>query len=151
MENEELKNMEGKEHKDLEEEQLFYLTQQMEDLHQKLQIISDNFYNPKSKCSFGRPMYEGNFEMTLIGGDIVHPKAIELQDPPYSLGEFSYYFRFRIDKAGIRKKPKWGDFEWYITSPECFTQLVNGNMILTVKMHKNSTEYILSNKTEGGE
>ena len=148
MENEELKNMKEKEYKDLgliKEEYLLELTQQMEDLHQKFEIISDNSYAPKSKCAIGR-IYEGNFEMTLVGGDIVHPKALQLNDPPYKLGEFGHYFHFRTDKLKEINKPKWGDFEWYTSSPECFTQIVNDNIILTVKMHKNSTEYIISNR-----
>ena len=132
-----------------EEELLLDLTQQMEDLHQKFEVISDNSYAPKSKCAIGR-IYEGNFELTLIGGDIVHPKSLQLKDPPYRLGEFGHYFHFRIDKQKEINKLRWGDFEWYTSSPECFTQLVNGNMMLTVKMtveiHRNSTEYIISDR-----
>jgi hypothetical protein len=130
-----------------EEEHLFNLTRQMEDLHQKFEVISDNSYAPESKCAIGR-IYEGNFEMTLIGGDIVHPKALQLNDPPYRLGEFGHYFHFRIDKQKEINKLRWGDFEWYTSSPECFTKIANGIMMLTVEIHKNSTEYIISDRME---
>ena len=82
--------------------------------------------------------------MTLIGGDVVYPKAIQLNNPPYRLGEFSRYFHFRIDKPG-KKHLKFGDFEWYTSSSECFTEIKNGDKTLTMKFHRDSetTEYIL--------
>ena len=124
-----------------DEEFLEDMVSQIDDLIGKMMLISDTYSIPKSKASLGK-IFEGNFEMTLIGGDVVHPQAIQLNGPPYRLGEFSHYFHFRVDKPG-KKNLKWGDFEWYTSSPECFTQLKNGNRILRVKMHKDSTEYIL--------
>ena len=126
-----------------DEEILEEMTSQMLNLMGKLMVISDRYYAPESNDSIGT-IFEGNFEMTLIGGDVVHPKAIQLNDPSYRLGDFGHYFHFRIDKPG-KRKIEWGDFEWYTSSPECFTQLKNGNRILRVKMHKDSTEYILEN------
>ena len=126
-----------------DEELLEDMASQIDDLIGKMMLISDTFSIPKSKASIGK-IFEGNFEMTLIGGDVVHPRAIQINNPPYRLGEMGQYFHFRVDKQG-KKKIKWGDFEWYTSSPECFTQLKNGNRILRVKMHKDSTEYILEN------
>ena len=111
------------------------------DLKGKIMLLSDNFYNPTGRDAIGT-IFEGNFEMTLIGGDVVHPKAIQLNDPPYRLGDFGHYFHFRIDKPG-KRKIEWGDFEWYTSSPECFTMLKNGSRTLKVKLHRDSTEYIL--------
>lgn len=126
-----------------DEEFLEDMASQIDDLIGKMMLISDTYSIPKSKASLGKT-FEGNFEMTLIGGDIVHPRSIQINNPPYRLGEMGHYFHFRIDKPG-KKKIEWGDFEWYTSSPECFTQLKNGNRILRVKMHKDSTEYILEN------
>ena len=126
-----------------DEEFLEDMASQIDDLIGKMMLISDTYSIPKSKASLGK-IFEGNFEMTLIGGDVVHPRAIQINNPPYRLGEMGHYFHFRIDKPG-KKKIEWGDFEWYTSSPECFTQLKNGNRILRVKMHKDSTEYILEN------
>lgn len=126
-----------------DEEFLEDMASQIDDLIGKMMLISDTYSIPKSKASLGKT-FEGNFEMTLIGGDIVHPRSIQINNPPYRLGEMGHYFHFRIDKPG-KKKIAWGDFEWYTSSPECFTQLKNGNRILRVKMHKDSTEYILEN------
>ena len=126
-----------------DEEFLEDMVSQVDDLIGKMMLISDTYSIPKSKASIGK-IFEGNFEMTLIGGDVVHPRAIQINNPPYRLGEMGHYFHFRIDKPG-KKKIAWGDFEWYTSSPECFTQLKNGNRILRVKMHKDSTEYILEN------
>jgi hypothetical protein len=123
----------------IEEEHLTNMTHQMFDLEVKLAKLSNDFYDP---TGYGK-IFEGNFEMILIGGDIVHPKAIQLNNPPYRLGEFSHYFHFRVDKPG-KKNLKWGDFEWYTSSPECFTEIKNGNKTLTAKMNKDSTEYILT-------
>lgn len=111
------------------------------DLKGKIMLLSDNFYNPAGRDA-GGTVFEGNFEMTLIGGDVVHPKAIQIDDPPYRLGDFGHYFHFRIDKPG-KRKIEWGDFEWYTSSPECFTMLKNGSRTLKVKLHRDSTEYIL--------
>ena len=124
-----------------DEEFLEDMASQIDDLIGKMMLISDTYSIPKSKASIGK-IFEGNFEMTLIGGDVVHPRAIQINNPPYRLGEMGHYFHFRIDKPG-KRKIEWGDFEWYTSSPECFTQLKNGNRILRVKMHKDSTEYIL--------
>jgi hypothetical protein len=126
-----------------DEEFLEDMASQIDDLIGKMMLISDTYSIPKSKASLGK-IFEGNFEMTLIGGDVVHPRAIQINNPPYRLGEMGHYFHFRIDKPG-KKKIEWGDFEWYTSSPECFTQLKNGNRILRVKMHKDSTEYIIEN------
>ena len=126
-----------------DEEFLEDMASQIDDLIGKMMLISDTYSIPKSKASIGK-IFEGNFEMTLIGGDVVHPRAIQINNPPYRLGEMGHYFHFRIDKPG-KKKIAWGDFEWYTSSPECFTQLKNGNRILRVKMHKDSTEYIIEN------
>ena len=126
-----------------DEEFLEDMASQIDDLIGKMMLISDTYSIPKSKASLGK-IFEGNFEMTLIGGDVVHPRAIQINNPPYRLGEMGHYFHFRIDKPR-KKKIAWGDFEWYTSSPECFTQLKNGNRILRVKMHKDSTEYILEN------
>ena len=126
-----------------DEEFLEDMASQIDDLIGKMMLISDTYSIPKSKASLGK-IFEGNFEMTLIGGDVVHPRAIQINNPPYRLGEMGHYFHFRIDKPG-KKKIAWGDFEWYTSSPECFTQLKNGNRILRVKMHKDSTEYIIEN------
>ena len=126
-----------------DEELLEDMASQIDDLIGKMMLISDTYSIPKTKASIGK-IFEGNFEMTLIGGDVVHPRAIQIDNPPYRLGEMGHYFHFRIDKPG-KKKIAWGDFEWYTSSPECFTQLKNGNRILRVKMHKDSTEYILEN------
>ena len=126
-----------------DEEFLEDMASQIDDLIGKMMLISDTYSIPKSKASIGK-IFEGNFEMTLIGGDVVHPRAIQINNPPYRLGEMGHYFHFRIDKPG-KKKIEWGDFEWYTSSPECFTQLKNGNRILRVKMHKDSTEYIIEN------
>jgi hypothetical protein len=126
-----------------DEEFLEDMASQIDDLIGKMMLISDTYSIPKSKASIGK-IFEGNFEMTLIGGDVVHPRAIQIDNPPYRLGEMGHYFHFRIDKPG-KRKIEWGDFEWYTSSPECFTQLKNGNRILRVKMHKDSTEYILEN------
>ena len=126
-----------------DEELLEDMASQIDDLIGKMMLISDTYSIPKTKASIGK-IFEGNFEMTLIGGDVVHPRAIQIDNPPYRLGEMGHYFHFRIDKPG-KRKIEWGDFEWYTSSPECFTQLKNGNRILRVKMHKDSTEYILEN------
>ena len=123
-----------------EEEILRKSTEELLDLKEKLGNLADNFYDP---TGYGR-IFEGNFEMTLIGGDVVYPKAIQLNNPPYRLGEFSRYFHFRIDKPG-KKHLKFGDFEWYTSSSECFTEIKNGDKTLTMKFHRDSetTEYIL--------
>lgn len=127
-----------------DEEFLEDMASQIDDLIGKMMLISDTYSIPKSKASLGK-IFEGNFEMTLIGGDVVHPQAIQLNGPPYRLGEFGHYFHFRIGKAGKKDiSYKWGDFEWYTSSPECFTEIKNGNKTLTAKMNKDSTEYILT-------
>ena len=115
------------------------MQEEMKTLRRKLLLLSNNFYDRDGTWS----IYEGNFEITLIGGDIVHTQAIGLNDPPYRLGDFAQYFHFRTDKLKEINKPKWGDFEWYTSSPECFMKLKNGKRTLTRKIYKDRTEYIL--------
>ena len=126
----------------MEEEYLKQMTSQMIDLIEKLGNLSTRFYDPEGHFIIGR-IFEGNFTMSLIGGDVVHPKAIQLNAPPYKLGEFGHYFHFRLDKSHTGKG-KWGDSQWYTSSPECFTEIRNGDKTLVMKMHRDSTEYILN-------
>ena len=58
-----------------DEEILEEMTSQMLNLTGKLIAMSDRYYEPKSNDAIGT-IFEGNFEMTLIGGDVVHPQAI---------------------------------------------------------------------------
>ena len=130
------------EEKDMDKEYLKQMTSQMIDLIEKFGNLSTHFYDPDGRFIIGR-IFEGDFTMTLIGGDVVHPKAIQLNAPPYKLGEFGHYFHFRLDKP-FKKIVKWGDFEWYTSSPECFTEIRNGDKTLVLKRHKDSTEYIFN-------
>ena len=130
----------------MEEEYLKQMTSQMIDLIEKFGSLSTNFYDPEGHFIVGR-IFEGDFTMTLIGGDVVHPKAIQLNGPPYKLGEFGHYFHFRLDKP-FKKTAKWGDSEWYTSSPECFTEIRNGNKSLVLKRHKDSSEYIFNHIPE---
>jgi hypothetical protein len=130
------------EEKDRDKEYLKQMTAQMLDLMEKLGNLSTHFYDPDGRFIIGR-IFEGDFTMSLIGGDVVHPKAIQLNAPPYELGEFGHYFHFRLDRP-FKKIVKWGDFEWYTSSPECFTEITNGNKTLVLKRHKDSTEYIFN-------
>jgi hypothetical protein len=130
------------EEKDMDKEYLKQMTSQMIDLIEKFGNLSTHFYDPDGRFIIGR-IFEGDFTMTLIGGDVVHPKAIQLNGPPYKLGEFGHYFHFRLDRP-FKKIVKWGDFEWYTSSPECFTEIRNGDKTLVLKRHKDSTEYIFN-------
>ena len=131
----------------MEEEYLKQMTSQIIDLIEKLCNLSTHFYDPGGRLVVGR-IFEGDFTMTLIGGDVVHPKAIQVNGPPYELGEFGNYFHFRLDKPGVRKRVHWRDFEWYTSSPECFTEIRNGNKSLVLKRHKDSSEYIFNHIPE---
>ena len=131
----------------MEEEYLKQTTSQMIDLIEKLGNLSTHFNDPEGHFIIGR-IFEGDFTMSLIGGDVVHPKAIQVNGPPYELGEFGHYFHFRLDKPGLRKRVHWGDFEWYTSSPECFTEIRNGNKTLVLKRHNDSSEYIFNHIPE---
>lgn len=131
----------------MEEEYLKQMTSQIIDLIEKLCNLSTHFYDPSGRFVIGR-IFEGDFTMTLIGGDVVHAKAIQVNGPPYELGEFGHYFHFRLDKPDLRKSVHWGDFEWYTSSPECFTEIRNGNKTLVLKRHNDSSEYIFNHIPE---
>ena len=125
-------------------------TAEMNDLMEKLTKLSNNSYlvTEKLRENSYKPkdvarIFEGDYTMKLIGGDVVHPKAIWVKLPPYHAGEYSRYFSFRLDIPNS-KLQNWGDAEWYTSSPDCFTELKNGNNTLTVKMLKKSTKYTLT-------
>ena len=102
------------------------MNEEMNDLMTRLGNISDHIENDMYVMYF-----DGDFVMTLLNGDVIHSKRIAIRKPPYTLGHYSEYFSFRLDKSGVKNIGNhWGDFTWFQGGADCFTQIMNGDRIL---------------------